>query len=309
LGAGDVGDTIRSVVTATNAGGSTPASSAQTAVVTSSGGGGGGASGQSVVFWLGWDSSMTESQIPWNAVTQVDLFALQTTAGSSLDTSLLDSVPSVPNWVSAIHQQHRLAIITIGGISDQHWDTACGSTYRSAFVANLVSYMKTNGFDGIDIDIEQDNWASQSPPVAAWDTCVQAISQAAHATTTAAGATPIVSTDIDQTWMDPDVAGFSTYPDQFNLMGYSNSCSTSCMAGQVQDLLSTGKVPSASELIMGVDTDQGDSGQTVTPAQCGSIASWSSGAGLGGVMVWTMQGDGASHPCMNQIAPYTAPAG
>jgi hypothetical protein len=41
LAAGDVGDTIRVVVTATNAGGSTPATSNQTAAIASSGGGGG----------------------------------------------------------------------------------------------------------------------------------------------------------------------------------------------------------------------------------------------------------------------------
>lgn len=279
----------------------------------SGGSGGGGslpniASGQSVAFWLGWDSSTTESQIPWNAVTQVDLFALQTTAGSGLDTSLLNATGNVANWVSTVHQHHRLAIITIGGISDQHWDTACSSTYRSAFVSNLVNYMVSNGFDGVDIDIEQNNWGSQSAPVAAWDTCVQAISQAAHATTTKAGALPIVSTDVDQTWMDPYIAGFAAFPDQFNLMGYSDSCNATCMAGQVRDLLTTAKVPSVSKLTMGMDIDQGDTGATVTPAQCASIASYASTAGLGGVMLWTVQGDGASHPCLNQIAPYVAAA-
>ena len=275
------------------------------------GGGGGGvtpSTGQSVAFWLAWDGSMSPSQIPWNAVTQVDLFALQTTAGSGLDTSLISSVNSVPQWVATVHQHKRLAIITVGGISDQHWDTACNDTNRSGFVSNLIKYMVSNGFDGVDIDIEQTNWGSQQAPVAAWDTCVQAIAQAAHAATTAAGAKPIVSTDVDQTWMDPYVAGFASYPDQFNLMGYTNNCNNSCMAAQVQDLLSTGKVSSAAKMTMGVDVDAGDTGQTVTPAQCGSIAQYASTAGLGGVMLWTVQGDGASHPCLNQIAPTVEPA-
>ena len=317
LGAGDVGRTIRAVVTATNASGSTAATSAQTAPVAGSSGGGGGgggggvtpSTGQSVAFWLAWDGSMSPSQIPWNAVTQVDLFALQTTAGTGLDTSSLGiNQMNVPQWVSTVHQHKRLAIITVGGISDQHWDTACNDTNRSGFVSNLINYMVSNGFDGVDIDIEQTNWGSQQAPVAAWDTCVQAIAQAAHAATTAAGAKPIVSTDVDQTWMDPYVAGFASYPDQFNLMGYTNNCNNSCMAAQVQDLLSTGKVSSAAKMTMGVDVDAGDTGQTVTPAQCGSIAQYASTAGLGGVMLWTVQGDGASHPCLNQIAPSVAPA-
>jgi hypothetical protein len=136
---------------------------------------------------------------------------------------------------------------------------------------------------------------------------VQAITTAAHSATTKAGATPIVSTDVDQTWMDPYVAGFASAPDQFNLMGYSNSCDTSCMAQQVHDLLTTARVPAVTKLTMGLDIDAGDTGATVTPAQCGNIAKYASTAGLAGVMVWTIQGDGTNHPCLNQIAPYVAP--
>jgi hypothetical protein len=299
--------------------GSVPGSGAGSGAGSGSGGGSGSGAvplnlptGQSVGFYLGWDSSASPSQIPWNAVTQVDLFALQTTAGSGLDYSQLDAVSSVPNWVATVHAHHRLAIITIGGISDQHWDSACDSTNRTAFVANLISYMVTNGFDGVDLDVEQDNWGSQQAPVAAWDTCVQAITTAAHAAKTQAGNIPLVSTDIDQTWMAPYVAGFASYPDQFNLMGYSNSCDTTCMASQVQDMLTEGKVSSPTKLTMGMDVDAGDTGATVTPSQCGSIAAYAAGAGLGGVMVWTLQGDEEAHggqfQCMSQLAPYVAQA-
>lgn len=291
---------------------------------TGSGGSGSGGSGgplplnlptgQSVGFFLGYDSSMNVSQIPWNAVTQVDLMALQTTTGSGLDTSLItsDTVPSVPNWVATVHAHHRLAIITIGGISDQHWDSACSATNRTAFVANLISYMVTNGFDGVDLDIEQDNWGSQQAPVAAWDTCVQAIATAAHAAKTQAGNIPLVSTDIDQTWMAPYVAGFASFPDQYNLMGYSNSCDNTCMAGGVQDMITEGHVSSPTKMTMGMDVDSGDTGATVTPAECGNIAKYVAGAGLGGVMVWTLQGDEEAHggqfQCMTQLAPFVAPA-
>ena len=263
LGAGDVGHTIRVVVTGTNASGSTPAASAQTAPVAASSGGGGSSSatGQSVAFFPAWETNMTVSQIPWNAVTQVDLFALQTTAGTGLDTSSLGiNQMNVPQWVSTVHQHNRLAIITVGGISDQHWDTACNDTNRSGFVSNLINYMVSNGFDGIDIDIEQTNWGSMQPPAAPWDTCVQAIAQAAHAATTAAGAKPIVSTDVDQTWMDPYVAGFASYPDQFNLMGYGRTCANNCaqLASDIQTMETEGKVSSASKMTIGIDVEPGD---------------------------------------------------
>lgn len=73
----------------------------------------------------------------------------------------------------------------IGGMADQNWQTACNNTYRKRVVTNLVNYVKSTGFDGIDLDIEDNNWAAQNPPVAAWDTRrVQAIANAAYATAT-----------------------------------------------------------------------------------------------------------------------------
>ena len=280
-----------------------------------SGAGGSGAggvnvgTGQSVGFWLAWDSSMKESQIPWNALTQVDLFGLQTTNGTGLDTASLGIYPNVdvPAWVQMVHSHDRLALITIGGISDQNWHNACDETNRIGFVSNLVNYMKANGFDGVDLDVEDGAWTGMLPPVAPWSACIQAITQAVHATTTAAGATPIVSTDVDQTWMAPYVGGFAAYPDQFNLMGYQSNCDSSCMARQIQAMQTKGKVSSVSKMTIGMDVDHGDTGMTVTSALCGVVAKYAADAGLAGVMVWTIQGDGSSYPCLDQIAPYVTP--
>jgi hypothetical protein len=226
-------------VTATNLGGSVPATSTQTVTVGE----------QSVTFWLAWSGSLAESQIPWNAVTQVDLFALKTTDGTALDTTSNGiSNMNVPAWVSMIHQHGRLAMISIGGSNDEDWVDACNSTNISGFTTNLVNYMVSNGFDGVDIDIESSpsNWAS----------CVQAIYTAAHAATTQAGKTPIVSTDIDESWMDSEVATFYQYADQFNLMyyGYNPVGDWNCGAGtpygtcatvntSVKNLHTTGHVP------------------------------------------------------------------
>jgi GH18 family chitinase len=168
---------------------------------------------QGVAFWLAWNTSIVESQVPWNAVTQVDLFALKTTNGTALDTVTngINRI-NVPAWVKVVHQHHRLAIISIGGSNDTNWVNACNATNISGFSANLVRYMVSNGFDGVDLDIES------SPP--SWASCVRALTRAAHAVRTRAGATPIVSTDVDQSWMDPSVARFHRWPDQFNLMYY-----------------------------------------------------------------------------------------
>ena len=242
LQASDVGKTIDVVVTATTADGSGSATSPQTQTVTAPG------TEQSIAFWLAWSGAIQESQIPWNAVTQVDLFALKTTDGTALDaTSNGLSNMNVSAWVSMIHQHGKLAMISIGGSNDQDWVDACNTTNVSGFTTNLVHYMVSNGFDGVDIDIES------SP--SNWATCVQAIYNAAHAATTQAGKTPIVSTDVDESYMDSDVAKFYQYADQFNLMYYGDPAgSWNCGAGapygtcatvntSVQKLHTTGHVP------------------------------------------------------------------
>ena len=249
VGASDVGRTMRVTVVAENTWGQKPAISRATAVIIASGQTTPGrprrgtSIGQSVAFWLAWSGSLAESQIPWRAVTQVDLFALKTTDGTALDTTSNGlSNMNVPAWVSMIHQHGKLAMISIGGSNDQDWVDACNSTNISGFTTNLVHYMVSNGFDGVDIDIES------SP--SNWATCVQAIAQAAHEVTTHADKTPIVSTDVDQSWMAPDVARFYPWPDQFNLMYYgyptgSYGCANDC--SQVNSLVhrvhKTGHVP------------------------------------------------------------------
>jgi hypothetical protein len=258
----DMADTIDVVVTATNAGGSMTAVSPSTQAVPST--------DQSVAFWLAWSGSIRESQIPWNAVTQVDLFALTTTtntSGCTSDCTTLDtsqngiSRMNLPAWVSAIHQQGKLAMISIGGSTDQDWANACAAGNLPGFAAELVDYMVSNGFDGVDIDIE--SLSGSGAQLTLWGTCVQTIAQLAHQAVTAAGRTPIVSTDVDQSWMDGAVARFSQWPDQFNLMYYgyptgSYSCANACaeVNSLVQGLHVTGHVP-YDEMVLGMSPGGG----------------------------------------------------
>jgi hypothetical protein len=168
---------------------------------------------------------------------------------------------NVPGWVTAIHQQGKLAIVSIGGSTDQDWANACAPANLPGFAAELVQYMVSNGFDGVDIDIESLSGSGAQQTL--WATCVQSIAQAAHQATTQAGATPIVSTDVDQSWMDSSVAKFEQWPDQFNLMYYgyptgSYSCANSCsqVNSLVQGLHNTGHVPYG-EMVLGMSPGGG----------------------------------------------------
>jgi GH18 family chitinase len=263
--------------------------------------------GVSVGFDVAFDLA---TSTPWNDITEDNLFAIQTTAGSSLNTTGegLSNV-NVPQWVATVHAHHRLAMITIGGIADQHWEIACNNTYRSAFVTNLVNYMKTNGFDGIDLDIEDDTWSAQGPPSAAMTTCVEAITTAAHATTTAAGARPLISEDVTTPWMGSWMAPFQSYVDQFNLMTYGDTCANQCasFASDIQRTYSQG-VPKA-KMVLGID----DIDSYPPAGDCGKIANYATQQGLAGVMVWDIHQDAVhnngSFACFDQLAPYVAPPG
>ena len=92
---------------------------------------------------------------------------------------------------------------------------------------------------------------------------MQSIAQAAHAVKTQAGNTPIVSTDMDQSWMDSDVAGFYQWLDQFNLMYYgyptgSYSCANDCsrVNSLVQGMHNTGHVP-YNKMVLGMSPGGG----------------------------------------------------
>ena len=219
---------------------------------------------------LGWDyGGMLATNTPWNDITEDVLFSIKTTNGSSLDTSFFtNSNVNVSQWVSNVHSHNKVAFIAIGGSDDTTWIDACNNTYRSAFVTNLVNYMKNNGFDGIEVDMEDYNITAINPPVPEWDACIQAISNAARAITTAAGKTPLISVDIITNWEGSWYVNDTAYIDQWNLMTYgdTSTCNTttsiagcSTFASDIQSTLNQLNEPAsfASKFVIGICDDPG----------------------------------------------------
>ena len=122
---------------------------------------------QSVLFWVGWDGGKL-STIPWSAVTQVDLFSLShvregkgrpaadCTGPRSLSTKFNGLYRRPSGFVSMVHRHHKLAL-DLGGRLGQPGLvlTPCNPSNVAAFARNLVRYMRSNGFDGIDLDISR----------------------------------------------------------------------------------------------------------------------------------------------------------
>src|SRR3954469_13061084 len=162
---------------------------------------------------VGWAPS---SNIPWNDLTQVDLFNLATTAGPALDKSNISNI-DVPAWVARAHSHGVKAKIQIGGEGNNNWGTACNDTNRAQFFQNLINFATTNKFDGVDLDIEDGPWSAIGPPNPAMTTCIEAISNAAHA------AGLMLSQDVITNWQGPWLAPSQAYVDQYQLMTFGDS--------------------------------------------------------------------------------------
>lgn len=251
-------------------------------------------------FAIGWQMPTTP---PWGDITQEDLFALQTTNGTALDTHFLANV-NVPQFVADAHAHNVQAMITIGGSSDQNWQNACVGANQAGFVTNLVNYMQSNGFDGIDLDIEDDVWLGEGPPTADMTNCIHAISTAAKAVRTQAGNVPLISGDIITNWAGPWWSPSNADVDQYNLMTYGDTVSGGSYNTDVQDTHNQG-IP-YNKMVGGIDIIDAPS----TSNQATPYMQYAQTNGLLGAFVWDESTDEANgYPTFAQFPPFIGGGG
>lgn len=261
---------------------------------------------QSVLFWLAWDGGKL-STIPWNAVTQVDLFSLSTCtgagrpAGDCKDPASLsrrfNGVSNVRAFVRTVHRHGKLALISIGGSTNPDWYFPCSRRHVRAFARNLVRYMRSNGFDGIDLDIEQDAGTGK-PALTAADlrACTRDVHRDAQAVRTRLGRVPLVTSDVDPT-TDFDIGRIENrWVDQFNAMSYG--ASGPALASQLAALERKSRIR-ASKITAGLDIGDYPPPQS----DCAGTAAYAAGHHLAGAMLWYGQADAASS-CLAAIGPF-----
>ena len=225
---------------------------------------------------LGW-TPVPPASLPWNDINQLILFNLATENGPGLDASNLWNV-NVPIWVATAHAHPGIrAIIAIGGAGNDNWSYACNNTNRAQFVQNLVGFATSNGFDGIDLDIEDEYFFSHGPPYPPMTTCVNALANAGHA----AGLD--VSVDVITNWGGEWWAPSAGDIEQFNLMTFGDNLAT--MQADVAATIGQG-LP-ASKFVVGVDVDE----HPQPPAGCAQFATYAAQAGLMGSFVWDAAAD------------------
>ncbi len=134
-----------------------------------------------------------------------------------------------PDLISAAHQAGRKVLVALGGWgnSDGFAPMAADSAIRARFVQNLVAYMRTNGFDGADIDWETPGNSSERGSLLS-------LVKDLRAGFDAEGAGWLLTMAIPQSaWGGGnfDYSGMLPYLDWYNVMDYDTHGSWSAHAG------------------------------------------------------------------------------
>jgi hypothetical protein len=226
--ASDAGHTIRSIVAARNSVGSASSTrSVQTAAVTRAVTAGGV---QSFAYWLGWQpNSFAESALPWSDLTRVTMFSAEVNADATLSlTQNSLQLYDMPAWTAMLHQHGVQAFITLGDNNTDGgaWNSACSASEDQTLATNLVSYATANGFDGVDLDIED-----AVTPLSQLEACVQQISSQAHAAglLVSAEQNQSIPTTNPYSEVAPDISYLDSAVDEY--YGYNPANNWNCGTG------------------------------------------------------------------------------
>jgi chitinase len=108
-------------------------------------------------YYTGWrQARMPPSEIDFDAITHLVHFSVVPRPDGSLDARANRLTPeNVKAAVDAAHAAKKKILFTVGGQgSRDRFVAAMADGRRKAFVSNLVAFMKDNGYDGIDVDME-----------------------------------------------------------------------------------------------------------------------------------------------------------
>ena len=101
-------------------------------------------------------STMAAAQIDFTTVTHAIHFAVAPKADATLDTTSFGLAPAACGaFVGAVHGAGRKALVCVGGAGSQAGFEGATTGFNAPyFVTALTSFMRTNGYDGVDIDWE-----------------------------------------------------------------------------------------------------------------------------------------------------------
>jgi chitinase len=160
---GTTTSTSSGTTTSTSSGTTTSTSSGTTtSTSTSTGTGTGSPSGQWVLgYYVGYQiNDYPIAQIDWSALTHIAFAGITVNNDLTLDLSFFDQngtgIQDAKALSAAAHAHGVKALLLLGGQgAGPNIAVAASPAHRAAFVTSLISAMETLGYDGIDLDWEE----------------------------------------------------------------------------------------------------------------------------------------------------------
>jgi hypothetical protein len=260
----------------------------------------------SIVFGascLGWSTGYfaqynggNPSNIYWNAYTHICHFSL---VPSSTGTLSGITAAQAQALVTACHQNKKKALICIGGAgtSPQFSASCANAATQTTLVKNIISFMKTYGYDGVDMDWECGEESDGTAMVAKF----KALHKELRDSINKISPVPMMTAAVSN-WYPNSCAAITGYCDQMNGMSYYGLVNT--MDSYFATLTSRG-VPKA-KLGIGFGYDSDNEVDLNNPGDIAAKCKYSITNGYGGVMVWLIQR--ACTACNDTTANYICPS-
>ncbi len=108
-------------------------------------------------YYPGWEQgTMPASSVDFSAITHLIHFSVVPNSNGSLDSSVnVISPANSTDIISRTHAAGKKILLCVGGANSQAgFQGATSAKHRGAFITNLVHFMTTRNYDGIDIDWE-----------------------------------------------------------------------------------------------------------------------------------------------------------
>ena len=176
-----------------------------------------------VTAYYSWDTlpTLPPADVDMTSITHLVYFSLSPNADGTLTDNGGTGSTSINSnaaaFVSAVHAagDGKCALICIGGgDSETAFESAMSPTYQATFVSNIKNWVVSNGFDGVDIDMEPLP-TSDSALFQSFITALRTAFGGAHLITVAA----LTGSDADPTIY----AGVADLCDQINIETYDMS--------------------------------------------------------------------------------------
>jgi len=109
-------------------------------------------------YYAGWrQGRLAPESVDFGAVTHLVHFSVMPRPDGSLNAAVNMLTPAnVKAAVAAAHGAEKKILFTVGGQDTRAaFEGATSDGHRAAFIAALVQFMRDNGYDGIDVDMEE----------------------------------------------------------------------------------------------------------------------------------------------------------